>query len=115
MTETAPSPVDDASRRRIATALMRYRVLAWVTGVWLLALTFEVVAKYCFDVKSLGWIGIVHGWVYLVYFLCTVDLAIKARWNWVRTGLALVAGFIPFLSFVLEHRNTAELRAETLR
>ena len=31
---------------RIAGALKRYRVLAWITGVWLLVLTVEMIYKY---------------------------------------------------------------------
>jgi integral membrane protein len=107
---------DETTSRRVASALGRYRVMAWVTGVWLLALCAELIAHYGFGDHSFWWVGVVHGWVYFVYFLMTCDLAIKARWltspaGVIRTVAALCAGFIPFLSFFLEHRNTATLRA----
>lgn len=96
---------------RISGALGRYRVLAWVTGVWLLVLTAEVVAKYGFGQRDLpGFIAVVHGWVYAVYLVLTVDLAVKARWRPLVTVGVLLAGTIPFLSFVVEHKVTAKVR-----
>ena len=31
---------------KIPGALKRYRILAWITGVWLLVLTVEMIYKY---------------------------------------------------------------------
>ena len=95
---------------RISGALLRYRVLAWITGVWLLLLTAEIVAKYGFGASPPGFIAVVHGWVYAVYLVLTVDLAIKARWRPVPTVGVLVAGTVPFLSFVVEHLVTGKVR-----
>ncbi len=100
--------------RRIRGALVRYRTLAWITGAWLLLLVAEMVAKYLLKLEMPGWtvaIPIVHGWVYLVYLVLTLDLAIKVRWPWPRTVLTLLAGTIPFLSFWVEHKRTNEVKA----
>lgn len=110
MTENKPTQ----DQARIASALTRYRVLAWTTGIWLLVLTTEVVAKYGFDVDNFGWVGIVHGWVYLVFLIVTADLAIKVRWPAVKTILTLLSGTIPFLSFFVEHIRTAEVKKRFL-
>lgn len=98
--------------KRIANALLRYRVLAYTTGIWLLVLTAELIAKYGFDVHEFSWVGIVHGWVYAVYLVFTLDLAVKVRWPLPRTVGTLLAGTIPFLSFVIEHRRTAQVRRD---
>lgn len=106
-TTTAPAPLDS---KRIGPALTRYRALAWITGIWLLVLTGSVIAKYGFGVHSPFWIGAVHGWCYFAYLIVTLDLAVKVRWPLTRTGLTLLAGTVPFLSFYFEHRNTGELK-----
>ena len=111
-TDTAPAALD----RRIASALRRYRFLAITTGLWLLVLTAEMVFKYAIveggDLP--GWarvIPVVHGWVYFVYLLVTLDLAVKARWRALPTVGVLLAGTVPFLSFYVEHKVTRKVRA----
>ena len=41
-----------------------------------------------------------------------LDVAIRGRWAPGRTAVVALAGTIPFLSFVLERRTTAMLRAD---
>lgn len=114
MTAATPAPeVHDDERRKIRGALTRYRVLAWITGIWLLLLVAEMVCKYLLGIELPTWtvaIPIVHGWVYLVYLLLTLDLAIKDRWRPGTAALTLIAGTIPFLSFYVEHVRTREVR-----
>ncbi|MFC9790256.1 DUF3817 domain-containing protein [Rhodococcus sp. NPDC127528] len=99
--------------KKIAGALLRYRVLAYATGIWLLVLTAEMVAKYIFKVDNLpSWIAIVHGWVYFVYLILTMDLAVKVRWPAARTVGTLLAGTVPFLSFFVEHWRTQQVKRD---
>lgn len=111
---TAPEKSTQTDRtKKIASALLRYRVLAYATGIWLLVLTGEMVAKYIFQVENVpSWIAVVHGWVYLIYLILTVDLAIKVRWPALRTVGTLLAGTIPFLSFLIEHRRTTQVKRD---
>jgi len=111
---TAPEkPAQTDRTKKIASALLRYRVLAYITGIWLLVLTGEMVAKYIFRVEDVpSWIAVVHGWVYLIYLIFTVDLAIKVRWPLARTIGTLLAGTIPFLSFVVEHWRTTQVKRD---
>lgn len=95
---------------KIRGALLRYRILAYTTGIWLLGLTAVVVAKYIFQADTPSWVAVVHGWVYAIYLVLTVDLAVKARWQPLPTVGVLVAGTIPFLSFVVERMVTARVR-----
>ncbi|AFA72915.1 putative membrane protein [Gordonia polyisoprenivorans VH2] len=110
MTQTAQptaTPVE-----KVKGALLRYRILAWVTGLWLLLLVIELIVKYGFGVDSLDFVPIVHGWVYFVYLIMTVDLAIKVRWPLGKIVLTAIAGTIPFLSFYFEHIRTREVKQE---
>ncbi|MEU4316991.1 DUF3817 domain-containing protein [Nocardia sp. NPDC024068] len=110
---TAPeAPAGPTGDRRIAGALLRYRVLAWITGLWLLFLTAEMIAKYGFGVDTPSWIAVVHGWAYFIYLILTADLAVKVRWPIQRTIGTLLAGTVPLLSFFVEHRNTKQVKQD---
>lgn len=107
MTETpAPTTPIDAIRK----ALMGYRVLAWTTGIWLIALCYEMVMKYGYGVEGLNWIAVVHGWVYFVYLLFTANLAVKVRWPIAKTIGVLLAGTIPLVGIIVEQVQTKEIK-----
>ena len=92
-------------------ALTRFRVLAYVVGVGLLLLVLVAMPlKYLADRPTLvEVIGPLHGFLYMVYLVTAVDLAFRARWSPVRTVLVMLAGTVPFVSFVAERRVTAEV------
>ena len=50
-------------------------------------------------------VGPMHGFLYMVYLVAAVNLAFRARWSPVKTVLVMLAGTIPFLSFVAERRG----------
>ncbi|WP_099025548.1 DUF3817 domain-containing protein [Mycolicibacterium palauense] len=110
--ESPAAPAGAAPIDKIRSALLAYRVMAWATGLWLIALCYEMVMKYGFGDDSLSWIGIVHGWVYFVYLLCTANLAVKVRWPIGKTVGVLIAGTIPLLGIIVEHFQTGRLRAQ---
>jgi integral membrane protein len=93
-------------------ALLRYRTMAYVVGVWLIVLVLVAVPlKYLADQpRMVEIVGPVHGFLYMVYLVTAVDLAFRARWSPVRTVLVMLAGTIPFLSFYAERKVTAEMR-----
>lgn len=110
---TAPdSPAPTTPVDAIRKALLGYRVLAWATGIWLIALCYEMVMKYGFDDDSLGWIAVVHGWVYFVYLLFTANLAVKVRWPIAKTVGVLLAGTIPLVGIVVEHFQTRAIKEQ---
>ncbi|KDF01228.1 membrane protein [Mycolicibacterium aromaticivorans JS19b1 = JCM 16368] len=95
----------------IRKALLGYRVLAWTTGIWLIALCYEIVLRYVVKVDNPPtWIGVVHGWVYFVYLLFTANLAVKVRWPIAKTIGVLLAGTIPLLGIIVEQVQTRELK-----
>ena len=107
----SPEAPAGVSTEQIRKALNGYRVLAWTTGVWLIALCYEMVLKYIVKVDDPPtWIGIVHGWVYFVYLLFTANLAVKVRWPIAKTIGILLAGTIPLLGIIVEQVQTRELK-----
>lgn len=94
-------------------ALTRYRVMAYVVGVWLILLVLVAMPlKYFADSPTMVEIvGPVHGFLYMAYLVTAVDLAFRARWPALRTVLVMLAGTVPFVSFVAERKVTRELSA----
>lgn len=88
--------------------------MAWVTGVMLLVLVFVAMPmKYIGDDDSLvRVVGVAHGWLYMVYLLAALTLAYKARWRPLPTILVLLAGTVPFASFVAERKVVADARRD---
>ncbi len=110
MTQTPDRPTGAVTPEEVRRPLTAYRVLAWATGLWLLALCYWMVQKYVFDDNSLRWIGQAHGAVYFAYLLATFNLAIKVRWPIGKTIGTLLAGTVPLLGLIVEHYRTAEVR-----
>ena len=90
---------------KINAALGRYRIAAFVVGVGLLILCLTMVLKYVFDIGAAVAIwGPIHGALFVVYVIIAFDLAYKDRWSPLGTLWVLVAGTIPFVSFVAERQ-----------
>ena len=94
----------------MSTRFGRYRVMAYVTGVVLLIACFVALPlTYVADEPGFGKVvWTMHGWLYLLYLMAAVHLAMDRRWKPVRLVLVLLAGTIPFLSFVMERRLSKE-------
>jgi integral membrane protein len=107
--DTTETP-SSADTNKIRTALLAYRAMAWITGVWLLLLCGEIVAHYVFH-NQIRWVATVHGWVYFVYLLATFNLAVKVRWPILTTIGTLLAGTIPLLGIIVEHFRTKDVKA----
>jgi integral membrane protein len=97
----------------VRAALLRYRVLAYVVGTALLALVLLAMPlKYLADdERVISVVGPLHGFLYLVYLAVAFDLAYRNRWSIRETLLLLLAGTVPFLTFVAERRVTKRLQA----
>lgn len=97
----------------VRSALLRYRIIAYVVGVVLIALVVVgVPLKYLADEPSVvAAIGPIHGVLYMVYLAATLDLASRIRLPAGRTVLVMLAGTIPFLSFVAERKIAGLVRA----
>lgn len=108
----ADDPSPHTPVESIRKALVGYRVFAWTTGLWLIALCYEMVMKYIVKVDDPpSWIAVVHGWVYFIYLLFAANLAVKVRWPLGKTIGVLLAGTIPFLGIIVEHFQTKQIKA----
>lgn len=93
--------------------LTRYRVMAWVVGVLLVVLVLiGMPLKYLADSPGVvRVVGVAHGFLFMVYLLTALQLAMVRRWPPVFAGLVLVSGTVPFLSFVMERKVSARERS----
>lgn len=100
-------------------ALLRFRVMAWITGVLLaLMAVLGLPAKYIFGIADDGIIGtlysvgwFLHGWLYVAYVATGLDISFRMRYSVLRTIAVLLAGTIPFASFFAEHYVAKDVRA----
>ena len=104
------------SNRKLAgtrSSFLRYRVMAFVTGTLLILLVFVAIPiKYWGGDKGpVAVIGTAHGFLFMVYLVAALDLGIRRRWNFIKLGLVMIAGTVPFASFYAEHRIKAEVDA----
>lgn len=114
---SSPAALSPDKLRGIQSALTRYRVMAWVTGVVLAVMTISLIAFTVLGVAkedrpgwySIGWIS--HGWLFVVYLITAVDLATRVRWRPLRTLMMMAAGTIPFASFFAEHWANRDVRS----
>lgn len=58
------------------------------------------------------YLGILHGYLYMIFLVMAALLARKARFPLGFTALILVLGTVPFLSFWGERKSTHRVRAQ---
>ena len=88
-------------------ALPFYRVMAYVTGVWLILLVIGMILRYGFgDPTMSSTVAPVHGWLYVIYLLATLLLTRQRGFTAGFAILTALAGTIPFASFVAERKVT---------
>lgn len=109
--------------------LIAYRVMANVVGVLLIVLVLvglplNELHRVNPDWFTLGsdaqrfgdWIstylGIAHGWLYMIFLFTAFALSRRARWPIGFTVTTLLCGTVPILSFWSEHRATRRVRAD---
>jgi integral membrane protein len=121
----------------VSRNLTAYRVMATIVGVLLVVLILIGVPLANFDGSSMwgifgstpSWVtpgsdanqlgenittylGIAHGWLYMIFLVSAFLLSRRARWSLPFTLVTLVCGTIPLVSFWAEHRATRRVRAE---
>lgn len=96
----------------LSAALTRYRAMAYIVGVGLLVLVLVAMPLKYFagDPTLVAIVGPIHGFLYIVYLIFAIDLAFRLRWPLPRTVLVMLAGTVPFLSFVIERRVTRQVQ-----
>ena len=96
----------------VRSALLRYRIMAWVVGCLLVVLVcVGVPLKYLgHNDTVVTWTGVPHGWLYMILLITAYDLGRRVNWPWLRLILIALAGTVPFLSFVAERYATRDVR-----
>lgn len=100
--------------------LRPYRVMANTVGVLLIILVLiGVPLRYGFPdgstAETIGagiceYLGIAHGWLYMIFLVTAFALSRRARWDLWFTATTLLAGTVPILSFWAERRATRDVR-----
>jgi integral membrane protein len=98
-------------------AVLRYRVMAYITGVLIIVLCFVgIPLQIAGHPQVQQYVGEVHGFLYIVYVIMAFLLALKLRMrllSW-QTILLLLAGTIPVMTFVVERWMTRRYIAPAL-
>jgi integral membrane protein len=91
----------------VNAAVLRYRVMAYVTGAVLIVLCFVGIPLQVAGYPAVAhYVGVVHGILYIIYLLCAWQLARMLRLAAKPTLIMLLAGTIPVMTFIVERRVT---------
>jgi len=96
----------------VRSALLRFRVLAFVVGVTLLVFCAAMILKYGFQRGDDRIVAQAHGFLFMIYVVLGLDLAFRMRWSLGRMFFMVISGMIPFLSFVAERKVTTWVKAD---
>jgi integral membrane protein len=97
-------------------AVLRYRVMAFITGVLIIVVCFvgiplQIAAHQTFIASD---VGTVHGYLYLVYLVFAWMLASRLKLAKGPMVVLLLAGTIPVMTFIVERWMTRRYIAPAL-
>jgi integral membrane protein len=89
-------------------AVLRYRVMAFITGVLIIVVVFAGIPLQIWDHNTVitNQVATVHGVLYLVYIVFAFMLASKLHMKPRPTVILLLAGTVPVMTFVVERWMT---------
>jgi integral membrane protein len=113
----------------VSAALLRYRVMANIVGVLLIVLCLvglplhygyllfpdampEGGTAWQWGADISRYLGVAHGWLYMLFLVMAFLLSRTARWDLPFTITTLLCGTVPVLSFWAEHRATKHVKAQ---
>ena len=84
-------------------AVLRYRVMAYVTGVVLVVLVFVgIPLQVAGHPVVANDVGVVHGILYIIYLVAAWMLSRRLRLATRPTVIMLLAGTVPIMTFIVE-------------
>ena len=85
-------------------AVLRYRVMAFITGVLIIIVVFIGIPLQIWGHNTVivNQVATVHGFLYLVYIVFAFMLASKLHMKPKPTVILLLAGTVPVMTFVVE-------------
>ena len=85
--------------------VLRYRVMAYITGVVLMVLCFVGIPLQIAGHPAVANdVGVVHGILYIIYLVCAWMLSRKLSLTNGQTVILLLAGTVPVMTFIVEAR-----------
>lgn len=131
MSETPTAGPGEGLDPELRTPLRAYRFMASVVGVLLVVLCLVgLPLHYGYLVTDAAWLakdsgagweagsaiseylGVAHGWLYMIFLFCAFWLSRRADWDIPFTAVTLVSGTVPLLSFWAERRATRRVLTE---
>ncbi|RXW32707.1 DUF3817 domain-containing protein [Propioniciclava flava] len=106
------TPLEPEDVPGIKSALLRYRLMAWIVGVLLVVLVVIGMPLKYFGGNDLvvTVVGSPHGWLYMILLITAYDLGRRVKWPWMRLLLIALGGTVPFMSFVAEYYATKDVK-----
>jgi integral membrane protein len=91
-------------------AVLRYRVMAYITGVLIIIVVFAGIPLqiWAHNTVITGPVATVHGFLYIVYIVFAYMLAARLRMKPMPTVVLLLAGTIPVMTFIVERWMTRQ-------
>jgi integral membrane protein len=90
---------------RVRLNVTLYRVMAYVTGVVLIVLCILAILQiWTNDGAAVNAVGTVHGLLYIIYLIVSYPLTRRLRLATGPTIAVLLAGTVPVMTFIVEHR-----------
>ena len=89
-----------------------YRIMALVVGTVLVVLSLFLISVRVIGNPEPAFYGaawMAHGYLFPVYVVATFMLSTKLKWSFTKTILIMLAGTIPFMSFITERRVANEV------
>ena len=78
----------------------KLRLAAILEGCSFLLFSITMPLKYKWGIPQPNYVvGMIHGLLFILYIMLVVIVAIRYRWTWLTTGLALLASVVPFGTF----------------
>lgn len=97
-------------------AVLRYRVMAYITGVVLMVLCFVGIPLQVAGHPAVANdVGVAHGILYIIYLITAYLLARKLRLAVKPMVIMLLAGTIPIMTFIVERWATRNFINPALR
>lgn len=100
-------------KKFFGNAWLLYKYMAFIVGTALVCATLALILRHTTspELANASWYGLLwmaHGYLYMIYLVATFNLSIKRNWNLGKMLLVMLAGTIPFMSFVAESRLAKE-------
>jgi integral membrane protein len=87
----------------VTAAVLRYRVMAYITGVVLVILCFVgIPLQVAGHPEVANDVGVVHGILYIIYLVNAWILSRKLALATKPTVIMLLAGTVPIMTFIVE-------------